>query len=182
MIVIWALILPFPYKTYVVVKVCEIEDCDMFSNLETILVQLSPREAILPQSENATIKKIQQMVERNKILVTSINTKEFSKIGESDIDRIVNNKSNKGCVKDLEMAGGALRAVMTYLGVMAETGDSAKFRLEEFKHSEFMRIDARTLSGLNLLDIPGQPTSSLYKILNRTRTPGGNRLLQVIAL
>jgi len=160
------------------ISVCEIEDCDMFSNLETILVQLSPREAILPQSENATIKKIQQMVERNKILVTSINTKEFSKIGESDIDRIVNNKSNKGCVKDLEMAGGALRAVMTYLGVMAETGDSAKFRLEEFKHSEFMRIDARTVTGLNLLDIPGQPTSSLYKILNRTRTPGGNRLLQ----
>ena len=41
-----------------------------------------------------------------------------------------------------------------------------------------MRIDQRTVAGLNLFDEPGRPENSVFHILNKTRTPGGSRLLQ----
>ena len=44
--------------------------------------------------------------------------------------------------------------------------------------TEHMRIDNRTLIGLNLVEDPSQPGQSVLDILNRTRTPGGCRLLQ----
>jgi DNA mismatch repair ATPase MutS len=50
-------------------------------------------------------------------------------------------------------------------------------RVEQLKLSEYMRIDSRTLVGLNLVEDPSQPGHSVFDILNRTRTPGGCRLL-----
>ena len=46
------------------------------------------------------------------------------------------------------------------------------------KPSEYMRIDQRTVQGLNLFDEPGFVGTSVFHILNKTRTPGGSRLLQ----
>ena len=41
-----------------------------------------------------------------------------------------------------------------------------------------MRIDQRTVQGLNLFDEVGSVGTSIFHILNKTRTPGGARLLQ----
>ena len=46
------------------------------------------------------------------------------------------------------------------------------------KPSEYMRLDQRAVHGLNLFDEPGHQGSSVFHILNKTRTPGGSRLLQ----
>ena len=46
------------------------------------------------------------------------------------------------------------------------------------KPSEYMRLDQRAVHGLNLFDEPGHVGSSVFNILNKTRTPGGSRLLQ----
>jgi DNA mismatch repair protein MSH2 len=40
------------------VKVSDFLDNEHFTNLETILVQLGPREVILPQTDNASVKKM----------------------------------------------------------------------------------------------------------------------------
>ena len=40
------------------VRISDFLDNEHFTNLESILVQLGPREVILPQTENASVKKI----------------------------------------------------------------------------------------------------------------------------
>ena len=52
------------------------------------------------------------------------------------------------------------------------------YRVDVLKPSEYMRIDQRTVQGLNLFDEPGFVGTSVFHILNKTRTPGGSRLLQ----
>jgi hypothetical protein len=45
-----------------------------------VLVQICPREVLLPQSELASIRKARVIVERNRILVTCRPTAEFSQL------------------------------------------------------------------------------------------------------
>ena len=61
-------------------QVCDFLDNEHLSHLESVLVQICPREVILPQSELAAIKKVRQIVERNRILVTSRPTPDFGSL------------------------------------------------------------------------------------------------------
>ena len=52
------------------------------------------------------------------------------------------------------------------------------YRVDVLKPTDYMRIDQRTVQGLNLFDDVGSVGTSVFHILNKTRTPGGARLLQ----
>jgi len=159
------------------VKVSDFLDNEHFTNLEAILVQLGPREVILPQTENASVKKISQMIERNRILVTQKSTKDFSPLTETEIKRMFNAKSNTDLLKSESLSSGALNSVFNYLNFDTS---SSKFCLELLSSATFMRLTSRAMMGLNVFPSPSNPSphSSLFSILNQTRTPGGARLLQ----
>eukprot|EP00090_Calanus_glacialis_P000024 TRINITY_DN10022_c0_g1_i1.p1 TRINITY_DN10022_c0_g1~~TRINITY_DN10022_c0_g1_i1.p1 ORF type:complete len:917 (-),score=322.44 TRINITY_DN10022_c0_g1_i1:110-2860(-) len=159
------------------VKVSDFLDNEHFTNLEAILVQLGPREVILPQTENASVKKICEMVERNRILVTQKSTKDFSPLTETEIKRMFNAKSNTDLLKSEGLSSGALNSVFNYLNFDTS---SSKFCLELLSSATFMRLTSRAMAGLNVFPSPTNPSphSSLYAILNQTRSPGGGRLLQ----
>jgi len=159
------------------VKVSDFLDNEHFTNLEAILVQLGPREVILPQTENASVKKITEMVERNRILVTQKSTKDFSPLTETEIRSMFNAKSNTELLKSESLSSGALNSVFNYLNFDTS---SSKFCLELLSSSTFMRLTSRAMMGLNVFPSPVNPAphSSLFSILNQTRTPGGARLLQ----
>eukprot|EP00092_Neocalanus_flemingeri_P017730 GFUD01019185.1.p1 GENE.GFUD01019185.1~~GFUD01019185.1.p1 ORF type:complete len:916 (+),score=230.63 GFUD01019185.1:47-2794(+) len=158
------------------VKVSDFLDNEHFTNLEAILVQLGPREVILPQTENASVKKISEMVERNRILVTPKSTKDFSPLTETEIKRMFNSKSNTDLLKSESLSSGALNSVFNYLNFDTS---SSKFCLELLS-STYMRLTSRAMTGLNVFPTHSNPSplSSLFSILNQTRTPGGARLLQ----
>jgi len=159
------------------VKISDFLDNEHFTNLEAVLVQLGPREVILPQTENAAVKKVADMVERNRILVTQKPTKEFSPLTEAEIKRMFNSKSNTELLKSESLSSGALNSVFNYLNFDTS---SAKFSLELLSSSTFMRLTSRAMMGLNVFPSPINQGShsSLFSILNQTRTPGGGRLMQ----
>ncbi len=102
---------------------CDFLDTENFANLESVLVQICPREVILPQSEHTGIRKARQIVERLRILVTSRPTADFSPLNEAEIRRLFNPKSGGEAAFGLNSAAsGAAAAVFKYLGPEGEQG------------------------------------------------------------
>ena len=161
-----------------VVRVIDFKDTpDMFSSLEAFLVQLGPREVLLPESDNKLIKKISELVTRNKILVTDRSSKDFSPLTEMELKQMFSSKSRTDLLKSENLSSGALNAVFNYLNF--DTSQERKFSLEPLSSSTHMKLANRTLTSLNVFPSPSNPNApSLFSILNRTRTAGGARLLQ----
>ena len=161
-----------------VVRVIDFKDTpDMFSSLEAFLVQLGPREVLLPESDNKVIKKISELVTRNKILVTDRSSKDFSPLTEIELKQMFSSKSRTDLLKSENLSSGALNAVFNYLNF--DTSQERKFSLEPLSSSTHMKLANRTLTSLNVFPSPSNPNApSLFSILNRTRTAGGARLLQ----
>ena len=161
-----------------VVRVIDFKDTpDVFSSLEAFLVQLGPREVLLPESDNKLIKKISELVTRNKILVTDRSSKDFSPLTEIELKQMFSSKSRTDLLKSENLSSGALNAVFNYLNF--DTSQERKFSLEPLSSSTHMKLANRTLTSLNVFPSPSNPNApSLFSILNRTRTAGGARLLQ----
>ena len=161
-----------------VVRVIDFKDTpDVFSSLEAFLVQLGPREVLLPESDNKLIKKISELVTRNKILVTDRSSKDFSPLTEMELKQMFSSKSRTDLLKSENLSSGALNAVFNYLNF--DTSQERKFSLEPLSSSTHMKLANRTLTSLNVFPSPSNPNApSLFSILNRTRTAGGARLLQ----
>jgi len=160
------------------VRISDFLDTNSFQSLESVLVQLSPREVILPQSENAIIKKIAALVTKHRILVTEKPSKEFGSLSEAEIKRLFVSKTNFELFKSESLSSGALNSLIQYLNF--DAGMSAKFSLELLSCTNFMRLSSRAINGLNVFPSPlnSSSYSSLLGILNHTRTAGGSRLLQ----
>ena len=111
-----------------IIQVCDFIDGITFRNLESVLVQLNPREVVLPQSEHPGLKKIQQILERNRILVTPKPNTEFTPLVESEIKRLLNPKTMIGSLSENPVSSSACSAVLKYLGLHTESGDANLFR------------------------------------------------------
>ena len=164
-----------------VVRVTELQDSQHLHTLEAILVQLGPREVLLPDCDSAAVKKISDLVSRNKILVTERPSKEFSPLTETEITRMFSSKSNTTeLVKPESLSCGALSGVCKFLNIdTTNTNTPTKFCMEPLSSSTLMRLTGRTMKSLNVFPSPINPNHpSIFSILNQTRTPGGGRLLQ----
>ena len=155
----------------------EFSDTEGLFAIEAALVQLRPREVIIPQSDIPSMKKVETLLKRNHILVTHKPNSDFVAMTEDDIKRVCHEKTNQLSFSENPLASGVCTALLKYLGLHAEP-DGKIFRVEMLNTQDFMRIDNRTVTGLNIFDEPGHSGSSIFHILNNTRTPGGMRLLQ----
>ena len=160
-----------------VVKVTDFQDSEYLNSLEAILVQLGPREVLLAQSESQNVKKVSEMISRNKILVTDQPGKDFNALTETEVKERFSSKSNTAeLLKSESLSCGALGAACRFLKL--ETS-SVKLSLEPLNSSTFMRLAGRTMKSLNVFPSPTNPNQpSIFSILNQTRTAGGARLLK----
>jgi len=157
------------------VKVVQFKDDQILSGLEAFLVQLGPREVILPQLENQAIKKICELITRNKILVTERPTKDFTPLNEVEIKEVFTSKSPTNLLSSQNIVSGCLNAVFNYLNFDTS---AAKFSLESLSSSTYMKLANRSLTSLNVFPTQVAPNApSIFSILNQTRTPGGARML-----
>ncbi|KAL9969079.1 hypothetical protein ACROYT_G021244 [Oculina patagonica] len=165
--------------------VCEFADNDQFSNLEALLVQLGPKECLLPQHDtSADAAKVQEVIQRSNILITERKKAEFSnKDVVQDLNRLLklgaSGNSATLAEMDLTQATAALAALIKYLEFLADESNFSQFHLSTFDLTQFMKLDAAAVRALNLLPNPldgGNKSMCVVGLLNKCKTAQEERL------
>ncbi|CDZ98435.1 dna mismatch repair protein msh2 [Phaffia rhodozyma] len=168
--------------------VAEFADNDLFSNTESLLIQLSVKECIIQADDKRTdydLAKIRTMLERCGVIATETRASEFNpKNVEQDLNRLLNPKHAAQSLPQLNLKTAlySVSALISHLSLLTDATTHGSFSLRTHDLSQHMKLDASALSALNLLPTPGDiggKNSSLYGLLNRCKTPQGQRLLRV---
>ena len=165
--------------------VSEFLDNDLYSNLESLLIQLGVKECLIrvdSQKKDAELAKIRAIADNCGIAVAERAGGDFgTKDIEQDLSRLLRGELAAGTLPqtDLKLAMGSAAALIKYLGVLSDSSNFGQYQLYQHDLSQYMKLDAPALKALNLMPGPrdGSKTMSLYGLLNHCKTPVGSRLL-----
>ncbi|XP_045467664.1 DNA mismatch repair protein Msh2 isoform X2 [Harmonia axyridis] len=178
-------------------NVCEIVDNDCFTELEALIAQISPKECIIPDTENNDYTSLKNLLERNGVLVARVKKSDFnsSEVME-DLNRLL--YFQKGQTRNaltfsetqLNEAMGSLQALIKFLNLPGDERNFNQYKFETLDMSRFVRLDNAALQALNVFPQAGTSTvedsvlvpnssksSSLMGVLNFCSTNQGKRLL-----
>ena len=155
----------------------QFSDNDMFSSLESTLIQLGVKEILVPESADTSLF---QMLEKLDILTTKMKSSNFNNSSEDDFLRLLN-VSRMQCSAELEMHLGmdACNACAKYLNLLGSKQNFGNFNRWKHNFNEFMKLDAAALRALNVMPTAKEnsKTMSLFGLLNQCKTVAGTRLL-----
>ncbi|KAF9265861.1 DNA mismatch repair protein [Marasmius fiardii PR-910] len=179
--------------------VSDFVDNDLFSNTESVVIQLSVKEAIIPTGTSSgtserdiELNKLKGVLERCGVVITERKPSEFAnKNIADDLPRLlipseVSDISADASVAipqlSLPTAPAALSALVTYLSLLSDPSNHGAFRIRTHDLSQYMRLDASALRALNLTEAPGNAgtttrNTTLLGLLNKCKTAQGARLL-----
>lgn len=180
----------------------DIIDNEVFSNLESFLIQLGVRECLLPdltKNENVTgeIKKISSVIERCGCVLTFVKNTEFSdKDVELDLTKLVGDELSLSLPNHSNLSLGACGALLGYLQLLSEQDQIGRYEIIQHSLEEFIKLDASAIKALNLFpqtqaqlfanvsnsSFSGSGSNrskitSLFQLLNNCKTNAGVRLL-----
>ncbi|XP_055634998.1 DNA mismatch repair protein spellchecker 1 [Toxorhynchites rutilus septentrionalis] len=170
-------------------SVSEFVDNDFYSELEALVVILSPKECILPIGDPEN-NRIKTLMERNNIVVTLKKKQEFS-LEKNDVIQDLNKllRFSKGQQESANsipetsktLALSALGVSIRYLELVENTSNHGQYEIKLLNLNRFVHLDAAAVSALNLFPEPGSNMSSKWQsvlgVLDRCRTPQGHRLM-----
>ena len=165
--------------------VSEFLDNDVYSNFESLLIQVGVRECLLvsdPTGKDVELAKLRQIADNCGCAISQRNATDFgTKDIEQDLSRLLKDVDSASHLPqtDLKLAMGSAASLIKYLGVMHDGSNFGQYRLYQHDLSQYMKLDASALKALNLMPGPrdGAKTMSLYGLLNHCKTPVGSRLL-----
>ncbi|KAF2625754.1 hypothetical protein BU25DRAFT_396544 [Macroventuria anomochaeta] len=165
--------------------VTEFLDNDLYSNFESLLIQLGVKECLIQADGNkkdVELNKLRTIADNCGCAVAERGVADFgTKDIEQDLPRLLKDEGAAGTLPqtDLKLAMGAAACLIKYLGVMSDSSNFGQYQLYQHDLTQYMKLDAAALKALNLMPGPrdGAKNMSLYGLLNRCKTPTGSRLL-----
>lgn len=165
--------------------VSEFLDNDLYSNFESLLIQLGVKECLLQSDgskKDAELGKLKAIMENCGVAYSERSGGDFAtKDIEQDLSRLLRGERAPGMLPqtELKLAMGSAAALIKYLGVLSDPSNFGQYQLYQHDLSQYMKLDASALKALNLMPGPrdGAKSMSLYGLLNHCKTPVGSRLL-----
>ncbi|KAI9886647.1 MAG: Carboxy-terminal domain (CTD) phosphatase [Watsoniomyces obsoletus] len=165
--------------------VSEFLDNDVYSNFESLLIQLGVKECLMQvdtSKKDVELGKLKKIMDNCGIAYTERPTGDFgTKDIEQDLTRLLRDERSAKTLPqtELKLAMGAAAALIKYLGVLSDQSNFGQYQLYQHDLSQYMKLDASALKALNLMPGPrdGSKNMSLYGLLNHCKTPVGSRLL-----
>ncbi|KAF2487437.1 muts domain V-domain-containing protein [Neohortaea acidophila] len=165
--------------------VSEFVDNDIYSNFESLLIQLGVRECLLQfdgTKKDPELQKLRAIADNCGCAVSERPQADFgNRDVEQDLTRLLRDERAAGTLPqtDLKLAMSSAAALIKYLGVMSDPTNFGEYKLYQHDLSQYMKLDSSALKALNLMPGPkdGSKTMNLYGLLNHCKTPVGSRLL-----
>lgn len=165
--------------------VSEFLDNDLYSNFESLLIQLGVKECLIQvdkSQKDLEMTKLKAIIDNCGIAISERSAIDFgTKDIDQDLARLLKDEKAAGTLPqtDLKLAMGSAAALIKYLGVLHDPSNFGQYQLYQHDLSQYMKLDASALKALNLMPGPrdGAKTMSLYGLLNHCKTPVGSRLL-----
>ena len=167
------------------IGVSEFLDNDLYSNFESLLIQLGVKECLLirdMEKKDPELSKLRQICDSCGIAISERPQADFGvKDIEQDLARLLKDENAGGTLPqtDLKIAMGSAAALIKYLGLLNDPTNFGQYQLYQHDLSQYMKLDAAALRALNLMPGPrdGSRTMSIFGLLNNCKTPMGGRLL-----
>ncbi|KAJ2050984.1 MSH2 protein [Coemansia sp. S16] len=166
--------------------VCEFTDNDVFSNLESLVIQLGVRECLVEKEtamRHLEHTKLVGVLERCGVVVTERARPQFASTDmEQDLGRLLELTAPVASLAELDLksAMGALAAIIQYLNLLMDETNFGSYSLSTHSLAQYMKLDASAVQALNLVPSPqdgSSKTMSLLGLLNHCKTSQGQRLL-----
>ncbi|KAJ1650003.1 MSH2 protein [Dispira simplex] len=164
----------------------EFIDNDLFSNFESLVIQLGIKECIVPMKDNVKgydIQKLHAVLARCNIVATECRRADFNpKDIVQDLDRLLEGEASVVTQPeyDLSRALGSTAALIRYLALLGDDSNHGHYRLRKYDLSQYMKLDASALRALNLMphaQLGTNKTMSVSGLLDKCKTAQGSRLL-----
>lgn len=126
-------------------------DNEVFSNLESCLIQLGVKECLIPDlRDNASmsndLKKILSVIDRCSCVVSFIKPSEFTtKDVEADLAKLCGDELSLSIPKFSSNALGACNVLINYLNIMNDEANLGNFEIVEHSLAEFVKLDASAI-------------------------------------
>ena len=165
--------------------VSEFLDNDLYSNFESLLIQLGVKECLMQidsKKQDPELAKLRSIADNCGVAIAERPSGDFGiRDIEQDLSRLLRDERAVGTLPqtDLKLAMGSASSLIKYLGILSDPSNFGQYQLYQHDLSQFMKLDASALKALNLMPGPrdGSKNMSLYGLLNHCKTPVGSRLL-----
>ncbi|KDQ60242.1 hypothetical protein JAAARDRAFT_32621 [Jaapia argillacea MUCL 33604] len=173
--------------------VSEFVDDELFSNVESLVIQLSVKEALIPTGtasgktdRDLDLNKLRGVLEKCGVVMTERKPSEFnSRNIEEDLLRLlVQDTSSSGSAMtipqlSLTSAPSSLAALLSYLSLLSDPSNHNTFSIRTHELGQYMRLDASAVKSMCLTggEGPHNRNTTLLGLLNKCKTAQGTRLL-----